>query len=570
MLDLTPAKKPRKAKPKPYVPALRSGAYALIKALSTLSPRECWTKAQLIAAAQEYCESSFTVARESGGFYTAWNSMKTLIDKDLVDERGRPSRTYALTDEGWEVARKMQAAAEDSEVGLEQSNIDPTAGRGGFNDIVDLEDDVDDQEHRATQICNSRPLEKATKPIPKGQDYPGQRLGGAVTDKFGTIGSPHKPSESSRHDFRELLSSPAPQQVLDSDPELAQAIRASLRDNIPQIPRPRSQHSERPSKSPDKDPRPPDKAFVPATFEPIRLQPGTFTVHLIVDTREVYSKEHRDYMENELIKKGIRPLLRSLDLGDFFWVAKCHDPHLLARYGEEPGSDEIVLDWIVERKTLEDLIGSVKDGRFHEQKFRLRKSGVKNVIYLIKDKTLSQEHAQKYHEMMESAVASTQVVDGYFVKRTQKIDDTIRYLARMTTMLKGLYETKPLHLIPTKHLTPRTYLPLLTHLRATHPNKFHNITYASFSSLASKSDGLVLRDIFLKMLMCTRLVTGDKALEIQKHWNTPKALFDAMEKCGDRKEREALLAKKLGAGVGRKAMGKKVFENLVEVWGSGG
>jgi len=69
------------------------------------------------------------------------------------------------------------------------------------------------------------------------------------------------------------------------------------------------------------------------------------------------------------------------------------------------------------------------------------------------------------------------------------------------------------------------------------------------------------------MLMCTRLITGDKALEIQKHWSTPKAFFEALEKCEGRKERDALLDRALGKGVGRKAMGKKNFENLVEVWG---
>ncbi len=46
----------------------------------------------------------------------------------------------------------------------------------------------------------------------------------------------------------------------------------------------------------------------------------------------------------------------------------------------------------------------------------------------------------KYQEATESAIASTQVVDGYFVKRTQKVDDTIRYLARMTMLLKSVYE----------------------------------------------------------------------------------------------------------------------------------
>lgn len=75
-------------------------------------------------------------------------------------------------------------------------------------------------------------------------------------------------------------------------------------------------------------------------------------------------------------------------------------------------------------------------------KFRLRKSGLKNAIYIIEDITLSAETLNKYQEATESAIASTQVVDGYFVKRTQTVDDTIRYLARMTMLLKSTYEVR--------------------------------------------------------------------------------------------------------------------------------
>lgn len=428
-------------------------------ALSSISPGSCYTKAQLIKVAEKDCDTSFTTARDSAGFYTAWNSIKTLVDKDLVDERGRPSRIYALTDEGWEVANRMRKATEDGEAGVGPSKTAGTTVVGGnFNDIVNLEEDLSDQEYQQISGVHLRTVGPAEPSIHKETAGSGQWLGGAVTDKFGTFAPPQERSEASRRDFQELLSSPVPQEEFDSDLELARTIRASLQDKVPPMLKQLVRPFERPSNSPEKDLRPDRQEYVPPSFEPIRLQPGTFSVQLVVDNREVYSKENRDYMETELIKKGVRPILRSLELGDFFWVAKCKDPSLLSRYGEE--GDEVALDYIVERKTLEDLISSVKDGRFHEQKFRLRKSGVKNVIYLIEDKTLSQEHATKYHEMMESAIASTQVVEGYFVKRSQKIDDTVRYLARMTTMLKSLYEVPsfPLFLPPTPYfhtqLTP--------------------------------------------------------------------------------------------------------------------
>ena len=85
-----PAKKARKAKP--YVPAYRSGAYALVVALSGHDESDVvgMTKADLIEAAQPHCDSSFSAPPDPTKFYTAWNSMKTLLTKELVYERGRP------------------------------------------------------------------------------------------------------------------------------------------------------------------------------------------------------------------------------------------------------------------------------------------------------------------------------------------------------------------------------------------------------------------------------------------------------------------------------------------------
>lgn len=78
--------------------------------------------------------------------------------------------------------------------------------------------------------------------------------------------------------------------------------------------------------------------------------------------------------------------------------------------------------------------------RLQSFQFRLRRSGVKNVVYIIEEISMSTESFSRYQEAVESAIASTQVVNGYFVKMTAKVDDTIRYLARMTAMLKSIYE----------------------------------------------------------------------------------------------------------------------------------
>lgn len=475
-------KKPRKAKQ--YVPAFRSGAYAIIVALSNMPEHgsEGMAKLDLIDKAQPHCNSSFT-ASEPGSFYTAWSSMKTLVSKELVYERGRPTKRYALTEEGRDVARRIQEA--------------------NANNISNTEERTDESAHNST---GPRPQVPSASFVGAFDEVPN-----------------HLSLEAEMPDFGHVVT---------DGPVFS------------------------------------DNSSLP-NFTTIRLNPGSFTVHLVLDVREIRAKTDRDYMQEELTKKGIRPIMRSLELGDAQWVAKCHDPEVLRRGGAE--GDEVVLDYIVERKRLDDLIGSIKDGRFHEQKFRLKRSGVRHVTYLVEEISLDREHFSKYEESVQSAIASTQVVNGFTVKKTQKMDDTIRYLARMTEMLKNRYESQPLRVIPTKVITAKNYLPLLKYLRETQPGTCYYISYPAFASLASKSDLLTLRDLFLKMLMCTRGVTGEKAIQIQKIWKTPNEFVKAYEQCGageaGKKRKQELVSSRLGNhAVRSRQIGKALSAKIAEVW----
>lgn len=485
-----PTKKSRKAKP--YVPAYRSGAYALVLALSTVDEnRVGLPKAELIEAAQPYCDSSFTAPSDPTKYYTAWASMKTLEQKELVYQRGRPLKRYALTDEGWEVAKKIRETLvpRSSDAG---SGATATAGPEGRS--------------RTAALTETASRSETPSVI-------------ALDDEDDDV-APRQPKKS---EFGDVVAD-------------GHAV--------------------------------PDDSELPS-FTPIRLSPGSFTVELILDNREVRAKTDRDYMQQELAKRGVTPTVRALELGDALWVARCKQPGWLASHGAE--GDEVVLDWIVERKRLDDLVSSIRDGRFHEQKFRLRRSGVQNVIYLVEEISMDATYFQKYEEAVQSAIASMQVVNGYFVKRTQKMDDTISYLTSMTKMLKEMYEGKTLNVIPTRVLTAKNYLPLIKHLRETQPSTSHHISYPAFASLASKSELMTLRDVFLKFLMATKGITGEKAIEIQKVWKTPNEFVKAFERCGSgeegRKRKMDLVASRLAHLVGRKKISNALSQRLAEVWG---
>lgn len=94
---------------------------------------------------------------------------------------------------------------------------------------------------------------------------------------------------------------------------------------------------------------------------------GSYDVKLILDNREVESKNARDNFSENIRSKGVNVETRALRLGDVMWIAKRRD----GMGGEE---DECVLDYVVERKRLDDLCISIKDGRYTEQCVSVRKS----------------------------------------------------------------------------------------------------------------------------------------------------------------------------------------------------
>ena len=352
-----------------------------------------------------------------------------------------------LTKEGWDVAKSIRNTLSDDEllkVGKQQGEIpqagsshvgksqllasesaelQPSGHQGSFQQhsrIIDLEGEQEDEEVQIRKAITESLKEEAarhsrpTEAPPRSETEPAQPRAGMTY------------SASANTKFLELLSSPAASNSHSSRSWGERPLNSSV--DIPTSHEPARSTSTIPPVVSTKQP----------SFEPFRIASGAFTVELVIDNREVRSKTDRDYIQDELRNRGIQPIVKSMEVGDALWVAKCKDPLLLSRLGEE--GDEIVLDYIVERKRLDDLVSSIKDGRFQEQKFRLQKSGVKNVVYVVEDITMSLEATQHYHEHIMSAIASSQVVNGYFVKRTKKLDDTIRYLARMTMMLKSLYE----------------------------------------------------------------------------------------------------------------------------------
>ncbi|RHZ64173.1 hypothetical protein Glove_326g198 [Diversispora epigaea] len=476
--------------PKIYIPKFRSGAYAILLALyksSEIDSISSMIKTDLIKEAQQYCDSSFDMPNGKQHFYTAWNSMKTLLEKDLVYKSSSPIR-FSLTEAGLTVARQMVLTANVqgrnlfAGVHLNQSSMQNIINEKIINtensEISNLENNSINSIEKQTKINNSSSFLECSSPFKD------------INDRNEHI-----------------------------------IVSAS---NIQM-----------------------------STFDPIIWAPGIFEIILVLDTREVKLKKDRDYIQETLQQRGVKISVRNLELGDVIWVAR--------KNGSLIHLEDIVLDYIVERKRMDDLIGSIKDGRFREQRFRLSKSGAGQIIYLIEDYNL--EKAVEFGmDAVKTAMSSIQMLNGYFLKRTANIDQSIDYLVRMTKMLKNIYENKTLYAIPDNAIYRNTFLKMKQNLTLLHPDRNHHVTYSSYCDLNSKSRNLTLKDTFIKMIMTIKGISADKAAEIIKKYPTPLKLVQEFNSISNEDDKKKMIMAACESTIRRKRIGPTLSEKIYQIW----
>ncbi|KAJ6572086.1 hypothetical protein B0H19DRAFT_1132517 [Mycena capillaripes] len=283
-------------------------------------------------------------------------------------------------------------------------------------------------------------------------------------------------------------------------------------------------------------------------FTPRVFKAGQYSIHLSLDHRE-QGKNDREAMADDLRKNGL-PVdhTKALELGDVVWVAQ-----------SLVDGAECVLDVVLERKRLDDLVQSIKDGRFHEQKFRLHQSGISRVLYLIEEYD-ARRQKEGYGPQISTAVSSTQVVDGFMVKETKNMNDTIAYLTGLTEELCRAHETKDLYVIPTEMIRRHSYVDLQKHLRAKFPDRCYVTSFADYQTLNSKSAYTTVRDTWARMLLCVKGMSAEKVGAVVERWDTPRALWEAFRAAQEQEQDglawEAAEAEALAAGPA-KGKGKK-------------
>jgi crossover junction endonuclease MUS81 len=248
------------------------------------------------------------------------------------------------------------------------------------------------------------------------------------------------------------------------------------------------------------------------TFE---LKAGTFDIILVVDQRErisIISPDNCIKVENI-----------NLACGDFIWIARPKNIHPSDR------TKDLVLDYVVERKRLDDLQASIMDGRYEQQKYRLLNSGMRRPVYLI------EEFGQIRHTMTNSslnqAVVSMFVQDGINVERSKSPQHSNDYLISMTRCLQRYFLDKNLRSCTQEKLKRNQ----------ADSNEF--MTFSEFQVVGAKITNWTVREMFAKHLIQITGMSDKRVAVIIQKYPTISALVDAYKACASEKEKEHLLSK---------------------------
>ncbi|KAM3857350.1 crossover junction endonuclease MUS81, partial [Diretmus argenteus] len=442
-----------------YVPQRRSGGYAVLLTLYRHSQipgdKGYMFKLELQAEAQHLCDKSFLVP-DLGSKYTAWSSVSTLIQKNLVLKTHSPAR-YSLTETGLALAERLDSREQGTNEGPERDRNGERGGEeeekeeeGGGSGVVDLtpSDNEEEEEEEEDRI----------------QSEPGGP---------GCSGNPQASQATSRRPNGGCLS------------------------------------------------------------------PGTYEIILCVDFIETTgggSNHRKQELGKELQRNGVTFDIRKLNVGDFLWVAREKVAPLPGQL-RAPPARELVLDYIIERKRIDDLCGSIIDGRFREQKFRLKRCGLRRPIYLVEECGTAASHLSLPESTLQQAIVNTQVVDGFFVKRVQDVKESAAYLTVMTRYLTKLYQNRTL-ICRSRELegdggsdeeergNPACSL----------------ISFTEFNQGAIKNKCQTVREVFARQLMQISGLSGDKAAAILEQYSTLHSLLTAYEQCASEAEKEKLLS----------------------------
>ncbi|XP_017985058.1 PREDICTED: crossover junction endonuclease MUS81 isoform X1 [Theobroma cacao] len=425
-----------------YLPQKNSVAYALLITLyrETADGNEFMHKQDLIDAAEASGLSRAPIAPDKGkgrpsqfgsssrDWYSGWSCMSILIKKGFVAKSSCPAK-YMLTPEGKEAAREclMKSKMEDPLENL--VNVERFSQPEMQNACIEefVHSDSVREEANATAAFRQKksidvPLDSLEKCTRMGYSE------GQVHCAFAEVSETSKNKEISSL-WPAVLCRLREDQVYGQEDRMGfQSTRMDLTDDggdVPNVFTLRACSSSRPS-SEGLDANINILSIPPLSFGE-RFE-DVYEVILILDDREHFTSQgarSKKMIEKICSEFKIKINVRRLPIGDGIWIAR--HKHLFKEY---------VLDFIVERKKVDDLRFSIRDNRYRDQKLRLLRSGLKKLIYLVEGDPNSSEAA----ESIKTACFTTEILEGFDVQRTSGLHDTLRKYAYLTRAITQYYK----------------------------------------------------------------------------------------------------------------------------------
>ncbi|KAK7276951.1 hypothetical protein RIF29_18100 [Crotalaria pallida] len=460
---------------KRYVPQRNSVAYALLLTLyrGTSNGNEFMHKQELIDAAEASGLSRVPIAPEKGKgklghvgsspreWYSGWSCMKTLITKGLVVKSSCPAK-YMLTQEGKEAACDCLKRSGMTQ-SLEKSVSVEIPSYMDKENLFDTELKGHDSESEVLS-----PLKKKKKPMDVPLDslerftsmgYSKEQIVRAFTEVSSSY--PNKDVSSL---WPSVLCHLREEKVYGSQPEsqtnknTCHMMRANTVVNgsgyligndsrtvsssrgghvsnfcsldTPSLPLRACSTTDLPMEKPNKEEL--ESKMNILSVPPLSLGErfeDAYEVILILDDREQFATQgsrSRKIIENIRREFKIQIEVRRLPVGDGIWIAR-----------HKTLDSEYVLDFIVERKKIDDLRSSIRDNRYKDQKLRLLRCGLKKLIYLVEGDPNVSEAA----ESIKTACFTTEILEGFDVQRTSGLGDTLRKYGYLTQAISQYYKS---------------------------------------------------------------------------------------------------------------------------------
>jgi len=194
----------------------------------------------------------------------------------------------------------------------------------------------------------------------------------------------------------------------------------------------------------------------------------SINIKILIDNRERGPKGEKLTDEIRCLNPNINCEERVLSVGDFLWI-----------YSDPNTETEYTLDFIIERKTLGDLASSIRDGRYIEQKHRLKNTKIKNVFYLFEGTNFNSAYCNVSKAAVFTAILNTINIHDISIIKTSTFDDSLKYIEKMDRFIKNFY-----------------------FINKEKINLFEMITFQDFMIKNAKTKNLTEENIFLKQLRC--------------------------------------------------------------------